>query len=200
MKLNLIGDRLIENAFIMTYMPSNKQVLDVGSNLSPLSKEAAELQNDVTAIDLSLQAYPQLPNHRFIQADFNEAVFDRLFDYIYACSSLEHFGLEGRYGAAPDKQADIKAVQKMRKLLMPCGWIAITIPVGQSDIIEPLHRIYGVRDLITLFDGLEIVEQFFYGKNVNNVWIRIEQEEAFKTQGSETYYSLGCFLLRQAGE
>jgi len=193
--LNLDNDRLIENSFVIKNMPFGSSVLDVGSVGSDLSYIAGAFENDVTSIDQ--RPWPGLlhPNQLFIHGDVLRHTFPTDFDYIIACSTIEHIGLAGRYGSPNIPDGDLSFMKKARTLLNEHGTLALTIPVGKSAVIGNLHRIYDLSRLALIFDGYRIMFSAYYTKNPLGFWVYSTAEQAFSTEGKSNYYALGLFLL-----
>ena len=53
----------------------------------------------MTGVDLDPTITAELNGFTFIRGDFNRIELLPTFDVVVACSTLEHFGLEGRYGS-----------------------------------------------------------------------------------------------------
>ena len=71
----------------------------------------------------------------------------------------------------------------------------LTIPVGKDAVIKPLHRVYGPIRLRQLLHGYKVKKQKYMGKNQKGYWEEINEDEAFRTESSSSYYSLGLFVL-----
>jgi hypothetical protein len=194
---DLTGDRIIENAFILKHMPTKKSVLDIGYCHSDLALKSAEHRNKVIAIDINEDLSSKSTMVEYIKENFLTHKFNQKFDYIILCSTLEHFGISGRYNSYEDTTADYKAMQKAKQLLNQKGTIALTIPVGIWNIVKPFHKIYGVVQLGFLFESFKILEQIFYGKQDGVNFSEITQLQALNTNGNKDYYAIGCFLLEK---
>ena len=70
---------------------------------------------------------------------------------------LEHVGL-GRYGDPVDPNGDVKAIQELCRVLAPGGSLLIAVPVGEARVQFNAHRVYRHRDVLSYFEGLELVE------------------------------------------
>jgi hypothetical protein len=123
---------------------------------------------------------------------------DARFDVVINCSSIEHVGLAGRYGSLDVPDGDLLAMGRMRRLLKaPAGIMLLTVPVGQDAVFSPLHRVYGARRLGLLLRGFRVAKEEFWSKRSGlNVWTKVSRQEALATRPSETFYSLGLFVLR----
>jgi hypothetical protein len=76
--------------------------------------------------------------------------------------------------------------------------MVLTIPVGRDMVCAPLHRIYGERRLPRLIDGFDVVEQQYWRKDRERGWMQTERAIALATEGSESFYSLGLFVLAKS--
>jgi SAM-dependent methyltransferase len=206
--INLWGDRDIEYSYIASRLPQGPgEALDFGSAFANLSLHAIQRGWNVTGIDLRPHPiYWKHPDFRFIQGDFLEIAFpSAFFDLILNCSAVEHVGLPGRYDvAAPASDGDLAAMKKMLALLKPDGLMTLTIPIGRDAVIAPLHRVYGSIRLPKLLQGFDIVEQLFWVKNSENVWLPADREAALAyiptgdhADPSRCSYALGCFMLKK---
>jgi SAM-dependent methyltransferase len=205
--LDLSGDRDIEWSYVAArinrFAGPGKSVLDFGAGSGFLSLAAGSTGARVLAIDLMpLQFSLSYPSIEFRQADVMELSDETdCFDLIMNCSTIEHVGLAGRYGAADRPDGDIEAMAKLRRLLTPNGYMIFVLPVGQDAAFGPLHRVYGESRLPKLLDGYRVVESSYLRKNARNEWVSCSEEEALSEVGSERYYGLGAMVLQaQADE
>jgi hypothetical protein len=68
---------------------------------------------------------------------------------------------------------------------------------GEDAVFLPLHRVYGARRLDLLLRGFRVAKEEFWSKRPGlNVWTQVSRQEALATQASETFYSLGLFVLQ----
>lgn len=70
---------------------------------------------------------------------------------------LEHVGL-GRYGDPLDPLGDLKAIKELCRVLSPGGDLLIVVPVGAARIQYNAHRVYGHREFLSHFSGLDLFE------------------------------------------
>ena len=199
--LDLSGDRHVEMAWISAHLPDNPgAVLDFGCGEAPLGLTAAMKGGEVTGFDLQQVHLPYVTASLRVQTgdilDFDFG--DAHFDVVINCSSIEHVGLAGRYGNLDVPDGDFIAMQRMRRLLRaPTGIMLLTVPVGQDAVFSPLHRVYGARRLNLLLRGFRVAKEEFWTKRPGlNVWTQVGRQEALATQASETFYSLGFFVLQ----
>jgi SAM-dependent methyltransferase len=197
----LDGDRALEWSWVVAHLPPPPaRVLDLGCVQSPLSAVAARAGHAVTAVDLRPIEY-RLPGVVFRQGDINRLDLpEASFDVILNCSTIEHVGLGGRYGATEATDADLSAMRRLAGLLAPEGRMLLTVPVGRDAVHAPFHRVYGPRRLPALLDGFTVLEQEYWTKeHVDGPWTRCERETALATEGTAEFYALGLFVLGRAG-
>jgi len=192
---DLKDDRQIEWCFCGNNTPTGKKVLDIGCNMSILSTYALNRNNTVTGIDIEQGQKIDHKNFTFIQTDFLKYKTKEKFDFIYACSTVEHIGLSGRYSNEEDEDGDLKAMKKIRSLLAPFGRVALTIPVGTDKIVKPVHRIYGNKRIEALLEDFRVDKSEAWHKMDGYHWQRVGGEYTSEIEGSEKYYCLGLFLL-----
>jgi SAM-dependent methyltransferase len=197
----LEGDRWVEWSFCLARLAEGEgTTLDFGADIGFLSLAAAQRGHEVVALDREPAELPyEHPRVTALQADVLERpLADQRFDQIINCSSVEHVGLEGRYGSFAAADGDIEAMTVLAERLAPGGRMILTIPVGRDRLCAPLHRIYGVERLPRLLGPFEIAEEQFWHKQ-DGGWRATTRETALETEGSETLYALGLFVLRSAG-
>lgn len=199
---NLEGDRHIEYSWIFAQIPDGPgYALDFGCGSSSyLGLAAARKGFEVLAINLGKVDWPYShPNLKFIQEDFLKLNLQQnSFDLIINCSSIEHVGLAGRYGVRQeDLDGDLETMKKMKEILKPTGIMLLTIPVGQDAIFKPFHRIYGKNRLPKLLNGWKIEKEEYWVKNDKNQWVPTNKTTALDQIASESFYGLGCFVLKR---
>jgi len=80
------------------------------------------------------------------------------FDVALSISSFEHDGL-GRYGDPLDPDGDLRAMDRMRAVVRPGGFLLLAVPVGADVIKWNAHRKYGRVRLPVLVHGWSLVAQ-----------------------------------------
>jgi Caenorhabditis protein of unknown function, DUF268 len=199
----LAGDRSIEWSFCLARLADGPgTTLDFGADVGFLSLAAAHRGHDVVALDRMPPALEyRHPRVIPVEGDILDRPLEgRRFDQIINCSSVEHVGLEGRYGSFEDPSGDLKAMAIMRDLLDADGRMIMTIPVGRDLVCAPLHRIYGHERLPRLLEGYAVQEaQYWLREPGASAWTQVEREDALQTRGSEWFYALGLLVLRRAG-
>jgi len=138
------------------------------------------------------------PNLQFIQADLLEYETERRFDWILNISTMEHFGLAGRYGVTKDQpDADLEGMARLRTMMEYHGCMILTIPVGQDAVVRPYHRVYGRERLPLLLQDYTVLHAEYWGKRDTQFWDMISKQEALDTIPAmqiPTYYALGLFV------
>jgi SAM-dependent methyltransferase len=195
----LAGDREIEWTWTLAHVRRGPgRVLDFGSGNGMMALGAAFAGNDeVVAVDLLPEQYPFHPDGiEYVHADFNELdLAAGSFDQIINCSSVEHVGLAGRYGAADEPDGDLRAMEKMHRILKPDGDMVLTIPVGLDAVHSPLHRIYGEERLPRLLEHWQIREERYWAKPRDDRFEPVTREQALAVAGSASYYALGLYVV-----
>jgi len=135
----------------------------------------------------------------YIQGDFLSVELRGTYDIVILCSTIEHIGLEGRYGSSSIKEGDIEALKKIKKILNPNGILILTIPYGKEKTIKPLHRVYNKDSKLLryAYKNFEVLSEEFYKNNSKNIWIKCTEIEAKKVVPSEDNYALGLFVFRK---
>jgi hypothetical protein len=139
----------------------------------------------------------------FVRGDLINLDLGRTFDLVLNVSSVEHFGLPGRYGIlALDETADLRAMAKVRVLMNPGAQMILTVPVGIDARLTPFHRVYGETRLPKLLDGYEVVTEAYYakfgGKDGYKETSRGVALAVKPTLVPKHYYAIGCFVLEVA--
>ena len=79
------------------------------------------------------------------------------FHVALSLSSFDHDGL-GRYGDPVNPNADLEAMEGVKRLLVPEGVLFLTVPLGPDLVVWNSHRRYGRLRLPRLLRGWEEVE------------------------------------------
>ena len=201
-RTSLVGDRCVEYGYVVKNLAhldrqKYKSVLDIGCYASPLTTIMKELGFLVHGVDL-LPAVYEYEGIEYVQGDFLSITFDSSYDVIVLCSTVEHIGLEGRYGSKSIEEGDVKTIKKGISLLSDDGLLILTIPYGIPTVIRPFHRVYDkTSDLLKIiYDNLEVINEEYYQKS-EDLWKRCSERDASKVPPSETFYALGLFTFRK---
>jgi SAM-dependent methyltransferase len=93
---------------------------------------------------------------------------DRSLESVSCLHVTEHIGL-GRYGDPLDPLGSRKAMAELQRVVAPSGHLYFSMPVGRPRVCFNAHRVHDPREIVTLFDELELVE--FAG---------VDDEQAFR--------------------
>lgn len=200
--MTLYGDRAVEYGLLFQHLgPGPGRLLDVGGGAaSMVATIAAGLGWEVTSLDL-LPSPLEFAGVRFVRADFTRwNGSGELFNRIVFLSSLEHFGLSGRYGSREEQAMDRRAFLRAMELLAPGGKILLTIPFGQEAVIRPFHRVYDRAGLDKLVAPLRTEVALFYRKGEDGIWRPCTEAEAGRVQPSESLYALAFLRLARDSE
>jgi hypothetical protein len=194
---DLEGEKLNDWGWICANLPAGpKSALEIGPGKSPIISAMLSLGYKVTAIDPTIDPTTIIEGCEFVHGDFNEFSYNQGFDVIVACSVVEHFGLAGRYGSKADIDGDLRAMRRIRKLLLPSGNVFLTIPVGQDAVHQPWHRVYGRERLPKLLHGFEVVQSRFLQKEPWGAWFGTTLEKALDVPVDVRRYALGEMTLK----
>jgi hypothetical protein len=200
MKAEIKGTKLVEIPYLAQELSdSGKKVLVIGERIGNegIVETILEKTGDILCTDI-MELQPEsildgiikeTPTVRFLQGDF--ITFDETvkYDYIVCINVLEHFGMNftQRPMFTDDKVCedyvikwnyDMKAIDKMVKLLSAAGKIIITVPCGNpvlsgdcdSLTTMPFLRRYDylriskIKELVTNL-GCHLKESFYYSEN-----------------------------------
>jgi SAM-dependent methyltransferase len=98
----------------------------------------------------------------------------------------EHIGL-GRYGDPLDPLGTRGAAAELQRVLEPGGQLLFSLPVGQPRLCFNAHRIHDPRDVLEMFDELQLIE--FSGVDDYGIFRRNRKIEEF----ARARYACGMF-------
>jgi SAM-dependent methyltransferase len=195
----LCGDRCIEYAFVIEQLASldrNKSVLDVGCSGSPLTTAIRAMGfRSIHGIDL-MPSPVEYPGVRFLAGDFLKAnELSQRYDIIIFCSSIEHFGLAGRYGSKDADDGDLLALRKAIDMLPEGGDLVLTVPYGIERTIAPWHRVYNKKSKLLkhALENLELNTESFFARGMGGPWALCPEAEAARVVPTADSYALGMF-------
>lgn len=157
--VSAVNERVVEVPFVMaalSTLPTGSRILDVGAGQSTLPLSLASLGYAVTALDLN--GYPLgHPNLTSVAQSLEEFEPDASFDGVVCLSSIEHFGL-GHFGPDPDGLgAGVRALGRLRTMVVPGGLLVLTVPFGSASVSD-FQRVYDTEGLTTLLSGWSEVD------------------------------------------
>lgn len=124
-------------------------------------------------------------------ADLNNLPFDDNSQASISCMhTVEHIGL-ARYGDGLDPQGDLKAIEELKRIVMPGGDLLFVTPVGKSRIEFNAHRIYSYEQVINYFSPFKLMEFSLIpdeGGIIENASLDLVKEQQ---------YGCGCFWFKK---
>jgi SAM-dependent methyltransferase len=197
----LFGDRCIEYAFVIEQLAPldrNKSVLDVGCCGSPLTTVVKGMGfHTVHGIDL-LPSPLDFPGVDFFSGDFLTTTdLCPRYDVVVFCSSIEHFGLAGRYKSKSHSDGDLRALRRAIDLLPAGGVLVLTLPYGVEKTFAPWHRVYnkGSELLKCALANLQLNTEKFFARVASNPWAACTEEQAARVVPTANSYALGMFAF-----
>lgn len=191
-------DRDFEYPWVLRNIDIKKgKLLDIGSTVGQMLYDILPKEIEINTLNINNQK--DVKGVKQIEGDIRKTDFkSNLFDCITCVSTLEHIGVEGRYGVKEDKLGDIKAMEEMLRILKPSGKLYLTVPYGAKDVL-PINKLYNKKRTEKLFKGYKLVKEEYlrYDKRYG-IWLTVPEKEAVKTVwGKDKWYSLGLFVLQK---
>lgn len=191
-------DRDFEYPWVLRNIDIKKgKLLDIGSTVGQMLYDILPKEIEINTLNINNQK--DVEGVKQIEGDIRKTDFkSNLFDCITCVSTLEHIGVEGRYGVKEDKLGDIKAMEEMLRILKPSGKLYLTVPYGAKDVL-PINKLYNKKRTEKLFKGYKLVKEEYlrYDKRYG-IWLTVPEKEAVKTVwGKDKWYSLGLFVLQK---
>ena len=135
-----------------------------------------------------------LSNLKSEHADLTNLDFtDNSLNSLSCMHTIEHIGL-GRYGDQIDPEADLKAIDELKRVLAKGGSLLFVVPVGKPKIEFNAHRIYSYEQISEYFKDLTLKEFTLItddGKYIEN---------ADKELVREQKYGCGCFWFTKKND
>lgn len=148
-------DRYIEYPWVLEHLGSEKRldVLDIGSSGSMLPYLINALGHHVSSMDIrSRQDVETNKEITFYHRDICRSCLpDEFFDVVTAISTIEHIGLEGRYGNN-EESTDEKAISEIYRILKPKGLFLMSVPYDIKEQITKTHKIYDEKILLKIMN------------------------------------------------
>lgn len=192
----LAGEREIEYDYARANLPyGTGLLLDLGPDAAcKLGKIALSRGWRVVGIGTDGMGYNP-KGFTFICADFMKYDCKMHFDWTLNVSTIEHFGLAGRYGVKVDEpNLDLVAMQKLRRLTRQ---MILTVPLGVDAVFKPWHRVYGPKRLPRLLEGWKVNHEQCWAKLSGDKYEVVARQTAFlhKPMVDPFYYAVGTFVL-----
>lgn len=132
-----------------------------------------------------------LKNLQCKEADLTKLEFDSNSISSLSCMhTVEHIGL-GRYGDEINPDADLLAINELKRVLKVNGHLFFVVPVGVPRVYFNSHRVYSYEMIIDLFADLSLV-------NFSLVTDKSEfKEYANPDIVKDQNYGCGCFHFKK---
>lgn len=174
---------------ILAHKPNSH--VDVGSDVKYVGMLTAIA--DVTFIDIRPLKLP-LDKYTGKEGSILAIPFnDNSISSLSSLHVIEHIGL-GRYGDPIDPEGTGKACKELKRVLAPGGRLYISTPIGRPRVQFNGQRVFDIKDILTFFDGLKLIELSIvdalgnYRENVNP-----DTVEIFENIGLD--FGLGMFMF-----
>jgi hypothetical protein len=192
-----LDEHLVQIPFLFRNIRPPAKVLDVGCAGSPAALQLAIMRYNVSGIDY-YEYGRRHQNLKTVVGDFNSYDFGKeRFDIVIAMNAVEHFGLQYyKKDERFDKQADVKAMTRVKELVNKGGQLIFSAKYGISDLItvsgKPFMRVYDDKALDVLLStfSIDAIEYYMVAdrKNIRQV----PKEEA---SGSRYYNNSGTYAI-----
>ena len=107
---------------------------------------------------------------------------------------IEHIGL-GRYGDDLDCAGDLKAINELKRVLLPNGNLLFVVPIGKPKILFNAHRIYSYQQIVKeYFSDFQLTEFSLIPDDANKTGIIVNATEEICNQQN---YGCGCFWFKK---
>jgi SAM-dependent methyltransferase len=162
-----VGDRVLTSPYDAHYLPQDtwaaRRVAEHGPERHVDVGSRVELACFLTAV--TRVAFVDI---RPLDADIEDlepiegSALDLPFDdgslpSVSCLHVAEHIGL-GRYGDPLDPAGTRKTIAELQRVTAPGGQLLFSLPVGRPRVCFNAHRVHDPREILSLFDELELVE------------------------------------------
>lgn len=137
---------------------------------------------------------------KYVKADIRQTgLSDNFFDAIIVVSTIEHVGMPAYGQEVIEEDGDLKAMNELRRIVKPGGYIILTTPFrGKELIIELGERQYSAKRLKQLMEGLKpIIIKIYAPKRIGKriVWEELSWQEAQNLTLKEP--GIACLILQK---
>lgn len=171
--------------------------VDVGSRIDGFVAHVASFRQ-IEVIDIRPMT-TQIPNTRFLQANFMAPVPAHLQDYCDSLSCLhaiEHFGL-GRYGDPIQLDGHLMGLANLHRVLRSGGTLYFSVPIGPQRIEFNAHRVFDVGYLLQQFAKDYVLQQFSYVDDAGDLHEDVAMDPRDVARNFGCQYGCGIFELRK---
>ncbi|WP_439697077.1 DUF268 domain-containing protein [Mucilaginibacter sp. AW1-7] len=107
--------------------------------------------------------------------------------------TIEHIGL-GRYGEKIDPDADLKAIEELKRVVAPGGNLIIVVPTGIPKLAFNAHRIYSYQQVCSYFDSFTLKEFSLIPDNYLEAGMILN---ASPGDADQQHWGCGCFWFEK---
>jgi SAM-dependent methyltransferase len=170
--------------------------VDIGSRIDGFVAHVASFR-EIEVWDIR-PLYTNISTIRFRQFDITQRDFEQVnySDSLSCLHAMEHFGL-GRYGDPVDFEGHIVAWNNMYRMLKKGGYFYFSVPIGKQGIHFDAHRIFSLRYLMELIQGLYSIESFSYIDDNNQLHEDVELSQKLVASNCDCSYGCGIFVMRK---
>ena len=203
----VVHERSIEFSFaFMNVGNPPATVLDIGCSESDFPIVLAAQGFKVFGIDIR-ECYIKDPSYTFMKRDIMNTHFpNNFFDVITAISTIEHLGVQGRYGIKEDAPlADNVAMKEIKRIIKRDGRFIMTVPYGKLAVFRPWHKVYDEDALKELINDFSVLREEYFIRKANGCWIQTTRRVASQITPYVTaksgivldyQHALACLVLR----
>lgn len=167
-----------------------KRHVDVGSRVDGFVAHVASFR-ELDLLDVR-PLTPSVVGVHFRQADLMQELDPSLVGFCDSLSclhALEHFGL-GRYGDPINPDGYRVGFQNLVRLLQPGGTLYLSVPMGPPRVEFNAHRVFGLKDLLSLVQPGFHSTRFSYVDDAGNLHENVPLNERNVKNHFNCWYGL----------